>query len=496
MSACTLVFPFQLFDPHPAIRRERLVVLLEDSLIFGDPHVSLRFHQQKMVLHRASMKEYASKLKRRGFDLRYCQYHPGQTICEHLDKLGKNGFEEFHLCDPVDFLLEKRLRRHAEERGARLVFEDTPMFLSPKEWLADHFATKRKPFMAKFYEGQRKRLNVLVDTTGRPEGGRWSFDDENRKPMPKSGLKIPPDPASSKTKSIREAIAYVKYHYADYNGNADTFSYPVTHVSAKKWLQRFFEQRFHQFGPYEDAISRREPFLFHSVLAPMLNIGLLTPRQILDNAIDYAEENNAPLNSLEGFVRQIIGWREFVRGAYDHLGVRCRNGNFWGFEDRPIPAAFYDATTGIDPIDTTIRRVLDRGYCHHIERLMILGNFMLLCGFHPDRVYAWFMELFVDAYDWVMVPNVYGMSQFADGGLFTTKPYISGSNYVRRMSDYPKGKWCEIWDGLFWSFIKNHEDFFRSQHRLGMMVRQIDLMDPAKLKQHLSNARQFLERLH
>ena len=177
------------------------------------------------------------------------------------------------------------------------------------------------------------------------------------------------------------------------------------------------------------------------------------------------------------------------------LGVPSRTTNFWQFEDRPIPRSFYEGTTGITPIDITIKRVLAHGYCHHIERLMILGNFMLLCGFHPDRVYDWFMELFVDAYDWVMVPNVYGMSQFADGGLFTTKPYISGSNYVLKMSDYRKGDWCATWDGLFWSFIKQHETFFRSQHRLGMMVRQLEKMDGAKLNAHLENAEGFLDSL-
>ena len=160
-----------------------------------------------------------------------------------------------------------------------------------------------------------------------------------------------------------------------------------------------------------------------------------------------------------------------------------------------IPSAFYDASTGIDPIDTAIRRALDHGYCHHIERLMILGNFMLLCGFHPQRVYDWFMELFIDAYDWVMVPNVFGMSQFADGGLFTTKSYISGSNYVRKMSDFSKGTWCEVWDGLFWTFIKNHEAFFRNQHRLRMMTRQLDKVGDEKLATHRRNAESFLENL-
>ena len=231
----------------------------------------------------------------------------------------------------------------------------------------------------------------------------------------------------------------------------------------------------------------------HGVLTPMLNIGLLTPQQVLDRTLARAELGDIPLNSLEGFIRQIIGWREFRAAMYRRHGVTRRTGNFWNFADRPIPEAFYTATTGLPPIDDAIRHALDTGYCHHIERLMLLGNVMLLCGFHPNRIYTWFMELFVDAYDWVMVPNVYGMSQFADGGIFTTKPYLSGSNYVRKMSDYRKGPWCEIWDGLFWSFIQRHDTFFRSQYRLAMLARNLDRMDVETLKMHQKNADLFLE---
>ena len=323
-------------------------------------------------------------------------------------------------------------------------------------------------------------------------GGKWSFDEDNRKSMPKKGLQVPPDPTTRATKYTREAISYTKRHFQHYYGDAEGFAYPVSHAAAERWLDHFLEERFHLFGDYEDAISHRERVLFHGVLTPVMNVGLLTPQKVLDRAVDFAAANKTPINCLEGFVRQVIGWREFIRGAYVHTGVASRTRNFWGFEDKPIPKAFYAGTTGIDPVDIVIRRVLEHGWCHHIERLMILGNFMLLCGFHPRRVYNWFMELFVDAYDWVMVPNVYGMSQFADGGTFTTKPYISSSNYVRKMSDFSNGRWCEIWDGLFWMFIKNYEDFFRKQHRLGMMTRQLDRMGEGKLNTHRKNAEKFL----
>jgi deoxyribodipyrimidine photolyase-related protein len=190
-----------------------------------------------------------------------------------------------------------------------------------------------------------------------------------------------------------------------------------------------------------------------------------------------------------------MGWREFIRAVYQLKGNRERTANYWGFT-RKIPPAFWEGKTGIVPVDDCIEKLLQTGYCHHIERLMILGNFMLLCEFDPDEVYQWFMALFIDSYDWVMVPNVYGMSQFADGGLMSTKPYISGSNYLMKMSDYPKGEWQQIWDALYWRFIHTHRDFFLSNPRLGMMVKLWDKSDITKQQQHLQKAETYLQQIN
>jgi deoxyribodipyrimidine photolyase-related protein len=229
-------------------------------------------------------------------------------------------------------------------------------------------------------------------------------------------------------------------------------------------------------------------------LTPVLNIGLLTPQEVVDRALEFAEKNDVRISSLEGFIRQIIGWREFMYLMYVRHGVEMRNSNHFNHR-RDIPESFWTAETGIGPIDLVIERVIETGYAHHIERLMVLGNFMLLSHFKPEQVCDWFMELFIDAYDWVMVPNVYGMSQFADGGIFTTKPYISGSNYVKKMSDYTTGNWCQTWDGLFWNFIDRHLEFFQSQHRLGMMVATYRKMADEKREGHLKEAERFLESL-
>ncbi len=334
----------------------------------------------------------------------------------------------------------------------------------------------------------------MLDESGNPAGGKWTSDTENRKKYPRE--KTPPAihfPLSSPL--WEEAVQYVEKNF---NNNPGELSknplYPMDFKSAQTWFQQFLEYRFYDFGAYEDAIVRNEPFLHHSVLSPLLNVGLLLPGKLLEQSLAFAEKENIPINSTEGFVRQIMGWREFIRGMYESRGSRSRTLNFWGF-DRKIPQSFYSATTGIDPVDQTIREVLKTGYCHHIERLMILGNFMLLCEFDPDEVYRWFMELFIDAYDWVMVPNVYGMSQFADGGLFATKPYIGGSNYIRKMSDYSGGDWEAVWDGLFWRFIDQHRDFFKSNPRLSMMYHTYNRMSEEKRITHLQNAKEFLNKL-
>ncbi len=489
----TLIFPHQLFDRHPALARDRRILLIEDTLYFGDPHASPgRFHRHKILLHRASMKAYARRLSENGHEVDYLDYGRTETISEILAKQhSRAGFSEIFTCEPGDFLLEKRLRRFADEAGVKLTLVESPMFLTPRDWAADHFSSRKKPFMAAFYEAQRRRMGLLLGPEGKPVGGRWSFDEENRKGMPKKGLLVPADPRATRRIEVEEAAAYVAERFSDYPGSAGPFDYPVTHEDASAWLDAFLEWRLAGFGPWEDALSERERVLFHSVLSPMLNIGLLTPRQVVDRTMDFVAENEVPIASLEGFLRQVVGWREFLFQMYLRHGVEMRTSNFFGHH-RDLPSGFWTAQTGVAPIDLVVRRVLDTGYAHHIERLMVVGNFLMLCEVDPVKVNDWFMELFIDAYDWVMVPNVFGMSQFADGGIFTTKPYFSGSNYLRKMSDYGPGPWEAVWDGLFWSFIERNVAFFRSQHRLGMMVRSLEKMDAKKREAHSERAAAFL----
>lgn len=497
MNELTLVFPHQLYPSHPAVAKGRPILMVEDPLFFGkDRRWPGRPHLQRLVLHRASMEHWAETQAEKSFKVRWARCSPqsSQSSEELWDACIPQSVRTLYVADPVDDLLSRRLKHFARQRDLLIRPFPSPNFLTPQSFLDEQFGRSKKPFMARFYEAQRRRMNLLITSSGEPEGGQWSFDQENRKRLPNTvsppALRLP-----SPDKHLASALKWVEKNFPENPGKLDAFWWPTTRNQALNWLEQFLDERFRDFGAYEDAIAAKEIFLFHSALTPALNIGLLQPDEIIQTALSYARKHRVPLNSLEGFIRQIIGWREFMRAMYDLHGRRIRITNHWQFT-HTMPDAFYKAKTGIPPIDLTIEKVIKHGWCHHIERLMVLGNFMLLCRIHPDGVYQWFMDMFVDAYDWVMVPNVYGMSQFADGGLFTTKPYLSGSNYILKMSDYPKGPWTKVWDALFWTFIADHLSTFAKNPRMSMMARSWERLEPSKKKEHYDVAGQFLKTLH
>jgi len=464
LSSVFLIFPHQLFKDLSPLKKASKIVMIEEELFF----TQYAFHEKKIAYHKDTMQSYFQLLVKKGFDVAYIEAHDKRSpVKQTIASLKKEGVATIHVYHVHDNWLEKRLIQSSSAQQIDLVWHESPMFMLNQHEIEKEFSGKKTFFQTSFYIQQRKRFAILVDDKMEPFGGKWSFDADNRKPYPKN--KKPP--------ALHQPL------------------YPITHAEAEAWLDDFLQNRFAEFGIYEDAMVTQEHVLHHSVLTPMLNIGLLTPKQVLDRVISFSQEQEIPMNSMEGFVRQVLGWREFIRGIYHVAGSKQRTTNYWGFT-RKIPKSFYEGTTGIVPLDNVIQKLVKTGYSHHIERLMVLSNFMLLCEFDPDEVYRWFMEMYIDAYDWVMVPNVYGMGQFADGGLMCTKPYISGSNYVLKMSDYTKdGKWTEIWDGLFWRFMHVHRDFFLSNPRIGMLVRTFDKMSEEKKQQHLAIAEQYLQSL-
>ncbi len=480
-----LVYPHQLYPSNPAVDSADKVYLIEDPLFFQQ----YSFHRKKLILHRASMKAYAdSTLSSK--DVRYIEAAKIEKSGDVLKLIAKLKPSSVACLEVNDDWLTHRLNYEAQRLKLSIDWLDDPYFLTSDDQIQRFAKGKTSLFFTNFYIEQRKRLKILLDEDGSPVGGKWSFDTENRKKLPKSVVP-PPCPWNKPNDYVAEATKYVDKCFPNAVGESSEFGYPIDRKSALKWLKDFMAHRFVMFGDYEDAISTQEQTLFHSLLTPSLNIGLITPKDILDEANKHIDR--VPLNSYEGFIRQIIGWREYMRAVYRLNGRQQRTRNFWKFT-RSLPQSFYDGSTGIVPFDETIKRALKTGYCHHIERLMVLGNFMLLCRIDPDDVYRWFMELFIDAYDWVMVPNVYAMSQYADGGKITTKPYISGSAYIRRMSDYPSGDWCEVWDALYWTFIDDHQQFFASNPRMKVMTSQLTKMG-SKLDKHRTFAEQFLRQL-
>jgi deoxyribodipyrimidine photolyase-related protein len=512
------------------LKKNILIYLVEDRLFFGHPKYTTAYHKQKILLHRATMQQYflelieyvqntcQKKWQDHTWHVEYLEHDPAISLHELVQK---NKLFQAHITDkkniysyePADFLLEKSINKCANKISANISLFTNPGFLltrpevylqlnlpqpSPDE--TSSIRTTKKTFLfTNFYIRQRKKFQILLEKDGSAVGGKWSFDSNNRKKLPKDH--IPPKLADIKRCSLtldilKKSYDHVKKTYPQNVGTlpkeATDFLYPITRQEALFWLEDFLHNRLQNFGIYEDAIHPDYHFLYHSVLTPSLNIGLITPDEILEKTIKYAQTTNIAINSLEGFIRQILGWREYMRAIYEVLGTHQRNANSLN-QNRKLTSDWYTGTTGLKPVDDVILKVNKTAYAHHIERLMILGNILLLCEIDPEEVYYWFMEMFIDAYDWVMVPNVYGMSQYSDGGAIVTKPYISSSNYIRKMSNYKIEPWCDIWDGLYWRFIERNASVIKNNPRIGIMTAQLKKMNPERKKLIFELAEVFLK---
>lgn len=479
----------QLFSPkHLPPAAEQPVFMAEDvGLCTYEKH-----HQQKIVLFLAAMRAYADELRDAGYDVHY-ELLDIDDPRSYEDKLAAAmqtaGTTELVHFEIEDKAMERRLHEFAKAKRVDRTELSSPMFTCGRDEFRTFANGKSRLLMGDFYKQQRRRLNILIEADGTPVGGRWSFDADNRKKLPR--YVTPPDmPWIEATGQTKDVIAVVERAFADHPGQASEFCWPTTRKQAQDWLDDFIANRLEQFGPFEDAMTTRSSTLFHSVLSPCMNLGLLTPDEIISQVLDHAHD--VPLQSLEGFIRQVIGWREFVRGVYREYGDKQDAANFWSHE-RELTAAWYEGTTGIPPLDDAILTAQRLGWTHHIPRLMVLGNLMTLCEIRPQSAHRWFMEMFVDSSEWVMGPNVYGMALFSDGGIFATKPYICGSNYLLKMSDYGKGAWCDVVDGLYWRFIDKHRDFFQGNPRLALMPRALDKLDPERKLRIFAAAEDFLE---
>ena len=460
----SFIYPINILKENPLIKKDRILYFIEDPAFFGmDPERKIKFHKNKLVIYRASMKEYSDKLKRKGYKTRYFDY-PAKELTSTLKK---DKVTIVHFIDPVDELLSNRVESQLKKAKIELKWYESPLFICSTKDLTEYDTSFRpnpnKFNQTSFYIWQRKRLNILLNKQNKPEGGKWSYDPENRKSLP-NDQKIPKVPHITESKYIKDAKKYINKNFKSWYGTTDTFNYPTNHNSADKFLKAFVKEKLDKFGLYQDAIRDDNWSLFHSILSSSLNTGLITPMDVLNTVL---KSRKASLEDLEGFVRQIIGWREFMR--YVYVFDFPSTNNFLG-NKRKLTKDWYIGTTGIKPLDDTIKNAFERGYLHHIERLMIVGNLMNLCGISPDEAYKWFMEFAVDSYDWVMIGNVYGMAMFSDTSM-TSKPYISTSNYLLKMSNYSRNsEGLEIWDALFYNFLGKHKIKLNKIHRAKLLL--------------------------
>jgi deoxyribodipyrimidine photolyase-related protein len=460
------LFPLNFYD-----KNSQIYFMCEDINLC----THYKYHKHKIIFFLSSMRKYATKLEEHAKDVYYYKISKKAHYFVQLKKVCKKlKVKQIQVFEIEDKFFESLVQSFCSEHKIELIIKKSPMFLVSREEFKKYNDSAKKPFMKQFYEGLRKSTGILMKN-GSPEGGKYSFDGENRKKIPKKFEVIQNKIPVIEDDIVNEVKKIVEEFFADHPGSVDNFWMATTRAEALKILDDFIKRKIELFGDFEDALDHRDPFLYHSVLSPYLNIGFLTPEEVIKKII----KAKSPLNSKEGFVRQVIGWREFVRGIYQEYSEVQESRNFFNHHKK-LSKHWYDGTTGITPLDDAIKKVITFGYNHHIERLMVISNLMLLCEVDPHEVHKWFMEMYVDSSDWVMGPNVYGMAQFSDGGIFATKPYISGSNYIFKMGHYKKSDWCDVWDGLYWQFIDKNRDFFAKNYRMSMMVKMFDKMDSDK----------------
>ena len=473
-----IILPTQLFEYNEYLDKMDKIYIIEDEFYF----TSKKFHKQKLILHRASMKYYYDKLR--------IKYNSKVKYIE-FDKIDNNYFKNniIHIYDPVDKPVIEKYKKLSQ----KILIYDTPLFLETREDLEEYRnknTNKKNYYHDNFYKWQRKRLNILIENREQPIGGKWSFDKENRNPYDKNYKedKI----ITYSNKYIEEAKNYIKTNFNNNFGLVEYIYYPITHEDARIHLKNFIKKRLETFGKYQDGISSKVIFGSHSILSPLLNIGLITPDIVIDEVLYYYNTNNKSLISVEAFLRQLIGWRSYVRFIYIYHGSEMKTMNRLNHKKK-MPKSWYNEGTKIRIVDDMITKVKKYGYLHHIERLMIMGNIGLLLKIDPKELYEWFMICFIDSYEWVMIPNVYGMSQYSLINIsMMTRPYISSSNYIKKMSDYKKEDWYDKWDALYWNFVNDNREILKKIYAIAMQVKLLDKMEPTRLSNYIKIAKEMI----
>jgi len=473
------------------------VVLMAEVM---DEASYVRHHKKKIGLIFSAMRHFAEELREAGWTVDYIQLdeagNSGSLKGEAERALKRHDADCIRLVEPGEW------RLNADVDGWVEVLEDD-RFICSHERFRRWAAGRKSLRMEYFYREMRRDTGLLVNEDGEPEGGQWNYDHDNRKAAAPD-LFMPRLPAYEPDDVTRDVLDMVADKFAGNFGDLEPFGYAVTRKDALAALDHFIAKALPRFGDYQDAMLEGEDHLYHSVLSPYINLGLLDPLEVCRRAVEAYEAGDAPLNAVEGFVRQIIGWREYVRGLYWLKMPDYRDLNFLEAQ-RPLPEFYWTGETDMACLKAAISQTKRLAYAHHIQRLMVTGNFAMLAGCSPQAVHEWYLAVYADAYEWVELPNTLGMSQFADGGLMASKPYAASGNYISKMSDHcgncryavskKTGEGACPFNALYWDFLARNEDKLKDNPRMGQMYATWNRMNGDKQREYRDSAKAFLDRV-
>lgn len=507
MKTLRLILGDQLTHSLPSLRNidvKNDIVMLCETM---EEATYVKHHKQKIVFTFSAMRHFADELQKKKFNVYYVKIDDkdnlGSFDTELIKAIKKFNPDRVELTFPGEYrLLKKFLAWQKSSEIEITILEDDRFFCSIdefKQWAKN----KKQLRMENFYHIMRMKHHILMDKNNHPSGGRWNFDKENRKPL-QNTVTIPNRKKQKCDPITKNVIATVSKLFANHFGELDTFNWAVTRKEALECLENFIEKILPNFGEYQDAMNESSPFLFHSLLSPYLNAGLLLPNEICKLAEAAYHAGNAPLNSVEGFIRQVLGWREYVRGVYWLKMPEYAELNYFDAK-RHLPWFYWSGETNMNCLHTAIKQTSENAYSHHIQRLMVTGNFALLAGIDPKEVCEWYLIVYLDAYDWVELPNTLGMSLYGDGGFLGSKPYAASGKYIQRMSNFCKNciydpketigeKACPF-NSLYWDFLDRNQKLLRYNQRLTYTYATWNKMSVAKRKLILEQAQQFLSGL-
>lgn len=468
-----------------------------------DEATYVQHHKKKIAFLFSAMRHFAQELREQGYKVDYITLddaeNSGSFTGEVERAIARHQSNKVVTTFPGEHRVLEAMQSWHKRFNLPVEIQADNRFLCAPEEFADWAEGRKALRMEYFYREMRKRYNILMEGN-EPIGGKWNYDAQNRQ-TPDDSVPIPPAYSAPIDAITQEVLDLVGEKFSNHFGDLEPFYFAVTHAQAYIALEQFIAERLAQFGDFQDAMLQGEPWMFHSHLAFYLNCGLLTPIECVAAAEKAYHEQGAPLNAVEGFIRQIIGWREYIRGIYWLKMPDYKQENF--FEaTRPLPEFFWTAETKMNCLRQCVTETKQHAYAHHIQRLMVLGNFALLAGLDPDHVNEWYLIVYADAYEWVELPNVTGMILFADGGYLASKPYAAGGNYINKMSNYCKScsyavskkngeKACPF-NYLYWDFLARNRSKLQSNHRVGMMYRTYDRMSDEKKQAIRADSKRFL----